>query len=116
MGGSPSCSHIKNQHVQGTTVVGNLGWIASFEMHKLNLACPGLVTLRTCMDGPDDFLELMDLSLNHEWMQHSLTYPFNCGEHWVSIGIWVQINIDHIRISCIVVVIVYERPGNVVLV
>ena len=55
-------------------------------------------------------------------VQHSNTYPFDCREHansWICICVWVQIRIDCIRIDiccCIVIMIPWQRPCNVVLI
>lgn len=124
MGGCPSRSHIQNQHTWGSAIAGNLAWIASFKVYKLNLACPGLATLRTWTDSPDNLSELMNDTLVRivNGCANSNTYPFDCREHahgWVSISLRVQICIDHVRISiccCIVVMIPWERPCNVVLI
>jgi hypothetical protein len=61
-------------------------------------------------------------SLDCKDEQQSNTYPFDHKEHthsWVTLSVWVQVCIDHIRINiccCIVVMIARERPSNIVLI
>ena len=119
MSGSPSGSHIENQHERSTATAWSL---ASSKLHELNLTSPALTTLGAWTDSPHNLPKLIEIICSPICERMCNTYSFDCRKHTVRcnrISFWGQICHDLFRITvsyCVIVVFTCETSGNIILI